>query len=52
MAGDATVTLTRAEQIEVVSRLSDNGLSIRTIAEQLRTSKRTVSRHRRHGSAA
>lgn len=52
MAGDATVTLTRAEQIEVVSRLSDNGLSIRAIAEQLRTSKRTVSRHRRHGSAA
>jgi hypothetical protein len=52
ITGDTRVRLTHAEQIEVVRRLSDRGRSIRTIAALLSTSKRTVSRHRRQGSAA
>jgi DNA-binding CsgD family transcriptional regulator len=52
IAGDTRVRLTYGEQIEVVRRMSERGRSIRTIADLLSTSKRTVSRHRRHGSAA
>lgn len=52
ITGDPRVRLTHAEQIEVVRRMSERGRSIRTIAELLSTSKRTVSRHRRQGSAA
>jgi DNA-binding CsgD family transcriptional regulator len=52
ITGDIRVRLTHAEQIEVVRRMSERGRSIRTIAELLSTSKRTVSRHRRQGSAA
>ena len=52
ITGDTRVRLTHAEQIEVVRRMSERGRSIRTIAEMLSTSKRTVSRHRRQGSAA
>jgi AraC-like DNA-binding protein len=52
ITGDTRVRLTHAEQIEVVRRMSERGRSIRTIAELLSTSKRTVSRHRRQGSAA
>jgi AraC-like DNA-binding protein/DNA-binding CsgD family transcriptional regulator len=52
IAGDTRVRLTYAEQIEVVRRMSERGRSIRTIADLLSTSKRTVSRHRRQGSAA
>ena len=52
ITGDTGVRLTHAEQIEVVRRMSERGRSIRTIAELLSTSKRTVSRHRREGSAA
>jgi DNA-binding CsgD family transcriptional regulator len=52
IAGDAQVRLTYPEQIEVVRRMSERGRSIRTIADLLSTSKRTVSRHRRQGSAA
>jgi DNA-binding CsgD family transcriptional regulator len=52
ITGDTHVRLTHAEQIEVVHRMSERGRSIRTIAEMLSTSTRTVSRHRRRGSAA
>jgi DNA-binding CsgD family transcriptional regulator len=52
IAGDSRVRLTHAEHVEVVRRMSERGRSIRTIAEVLSTSKRTVSRHRRQGSAA
>ncbi len=38
--------LTAAEQAIVVQRLTERGRSIRDIAEQLRTTKRTVSRRR------
>lgn len=49
ITGDTRVRLNHAEQIEVVRRMSEQGRSIRTIAELLATSKRTVSRHRRQG---
>jgi DNA-binding CsgD family transcriptional regulator len=52
MSGDAEVRLTYAEQVEVVRRLSQGGRSIRTIADVLSTSTRTVSRHRKQSSAA
>lgn len=52
MNGDTAVRLTHAEQIEVVRRMSERGRSIRTIADILSTSTRTVSRHRKHSSAA
>jgi hypothetical protein len=52
MSGDRTVRLTHAEQIEVVLRMSERGRSIRTIADTLSTSTRTVSRHRKQSSAA
>jgi DNA-binding NarL/FixJ family response regulator len=38
--------LTIAEQKEVVRRLTEQGKSIRDIADQLATTKRTVSRRR------
>ena len=44
--------LTIAEQNEVVRRLTDRGKSIRDIAEQLATTKRTVSRRRLAAHAA
>lgn len=40
-----------AEQDEVVRRLTENGKSVRDIAEQLGTSTRTVSRRRRTSAA-
>ena len=40
-----------AEQDEVVRRLTENGKSVRDIAEQLATSTRTVSRRRRISAA-
>ena len=40
-----------AEQDEVVRRLTENGKSVRAIAEQLATSTRTVSRRRRSSAA-
>jgi AraC-like DNA-binding protein len=52
MSGDRTVRLTHAEQVEVVLRMSERGRSIRTIADTLSTSTRTVSRHRKQSSAA
>lgn len=52
MSGDRAVRLTHAEQIEVVLRMSERGRSIRTIADTLSTSTRTVSRHRKQSSAA
>jgi hypothetical protein len=53
VAGDGIrlAQLTPAEQTEAVRRLTERGKSIRDIAEQLRTTKRTVSR-RRAGAAA
>jgi DNA-binding CsgD family transcriptional regulator len=51
-AGDTRVRPTDDEQIEVVRRMSERGRSLRTIADLLSTSKRTVSGHRRHGSPA
>lgn len=50
--GDSSVRLTYAERAEAVRRLTDRGHSIRTIAEQLATSTRTVSRHRHPSRAA
>jgi DNA-binding NarL/FixJ family response regulator len=44
--------LTAVEQQEVVHRLSARGASIRDIAAQLGTSKRTVSRQRASLSTA
>jgi DNA-binding NarL/FixJ family response regulator len=44
--------LTIAEQNEVVRRLTERGKSIRDIAEQLATTKRTVSRRRLAAHAA
>ncbi|MCZ2812017.1 helix-turn-helix domain containing protein [Modestobacter sp. VKM Ac-2979] len=48
MAGDGVhyADLTAAEQDQVVHRLTEHGRSIRDIAAQLATTKRTVSRHR------
>ena len=43
--------LTPAEQAEVLRRLTERGKSIRDIAQQLATTKRTVSR-RRHAAAS
>jgi transcriptional regulator len=51
IAGDTQLRLTHAEQIRVVHRMSERGRSIRTIAELLSTSKRTVSRHRQTSAA-
>jgi hypothetical protein len=44
--------LTRAEQAEVVRRLTERGKSIRDIADQLATTKRTVSRRRESAASA
>jgi DNA-binding NarL/FixJ family response regulator len=44
--------LTLAEQNEVVRRLTERGKSIRDIADQLATTKRTISRRRRAAHAA
>ena len=44
--------LTPAEQEEVVRRLTERGKSIRHIAGQLGTTKRTVSRRRRSAASA
>jgi len=44
--------LTPAERHEVIRRLTERGKSIRDIADQLATTKRTVSRHRRTVHAA
>jgi hypothetical protein len=44
--------LTRAEQDEVVRRLTERGKSIRDIAQQLATTKRTISRRRASINAA
>ncbi len=54
LAGDgmAYQDLTSAEQQEVVRRLTAHGLSIRDIAAQLATTKRTVSRRRASLGAA
>jgi DNA-binding NarL/FixJ family response regulator len=54
VAGDGIrlVHLTLAEQDEVIRRLTEQGRSIRDIAEQLGTTKRTVSRRRRSVNAA
>ena len=54
LAGDGVRLehLTPAEQDEVVRRLTERGKSIRDIAEQLATTKRTISRRRASISAA
>lgn len=54
LAGDGVRLehLTPAEQDEVVRRLSERGKSIRDIADQLATTKRTISRRRAAISAA
>jgi hypothetical protein len=44
--------LTAAEQAEVVRRLTERGKSIRDIADQLATTKRTVSRRRESAASA
>ena len=44
--------LTPAEQAEVVRRLTERGRSIRDIADQLATTKRTVSRRRESAASA
>jgi hypothetical protein len=44
--------LTHAEQAEVVRRLTERGKSIRDIADQLATTKRTVSRRREAAASA
>ncbi|WP_231851637.1 hypothetical protein [Modestobacter italicus] len=48
MAGDGIhyADLTAAEQAQVVHRLTDRGRSLREVAAQLATTKRTVSRQR------
>jgi hypothetical protein len=53
LAGDGILydTLTAAEQQEVVQTLTERGRSIRDIATQLATTKRTVSRRRASFSA-
>ena len=54
LAGDGVRLehLTPAEQHEVIRRLTERGQSIRDIADQLATTKRTVSRRRRTVPAA
>jgi len=54
LAGDGVRLehLTPAEQQEVIRRLTERGKSIRDIADQLATTKRTVSRRRRSIHAA
>jgi hypothetical protein len=54
VAGDGIrlAHLTLAEQDEVVRRLTERGRSIRDIAEQFGTTKRTISRRRRSVHAA
>jgi hypothetical protein len=54
VAGDGVrlADLTPAEQAEAVRRLTERGKSIRDIADQLATTKRTVSRRRRATRAA
>ena len=54
LAGDGLIydDLTSAEQQEVIRRLTARGKSIRDIAGQLATAKRTVSRHRASLGAA
>ncbi|GAA4740550.1 hypothetical protein GCM10023328_22150 [Modestobacter marinus] len=54
LAGDGVRLehLTLAEQDEVVRRLTERGKSIRDIAEQLATTKRTISRRRASINAA
>jgi hypothetical protein len=49
VAGDGLryADLTAAEQAQVIYRLTERGRSIRDIAAQLATTKRTVSRHRK-----
>jgi hypothetical protein len=44
--------LTPAEQAEVVRRLTERGKSIRDIADQLATTKRTISRRRQSAASA
>ena len=54
LAGDniSYASLISAEQHEVIRRLSARGTSIRDIATQLGTTKRTVSRRRASRGAA
>lgn len=54
VAGDRIrlAELTPAEQAEVVRRLTERGRSIRDIADQLATTKRTVSRRRESAASA
>jgi DNA-binding NarL/FixJ family response regulator len=54
LAGDGVEVehLTPAEQDEVVRRLTERGKSIRDIAQQLATTKRTISRRRASINAA
>lgn len=44
--------LTKGEQDEVVRRLTERGKSIRDIADQLDTTKRTISRRRETAASA
>ncbi|MDX6432336.1 MAG: hypothetical protein QOE54_4702, partial [Streptosporangiaceae bacterium] len=44
--------LTAAEQAELVRRLTERGKSIRDIADQLATTKRTVTRRRESAASA
>ena len=54
LAGDGVRLehLTPAEQDEVVRRLAERGMSIRDLAQQLATTKRTTSRRRASTKAA
>lgn len=54
VAGDRIrlAELTPAEQAEVVRRLTERGKSIRDIADQLATTKRTISRRRESAASA
>jgi AraC-like DNA-binding protein len=54
VAGDhiRLAELTPAEQAEVVRRLTERGKSIRDIADQLATTKRTISRRRESAASA
>jgi hypothetical protein len=45
-AGIRLAELTAAEQAEAIRRLTDRGKSLREIADQLATTKRTICRHR------
>lgn len=51
-AGDSSVALTAAEELEVVRRLTQGGRSTRQIAELLDTSSSTIARRRRQIAAA